>query len=69
MEVLWDGDGVPPEKDIRPVEVLWDGDGVPPPCEKTDTCENGTCPSYYVCRRNHVGMWMPLAFTQEDCLV
>ena len=30
-EVLWDGDVVPPRKDMGPVEVLWnwDGDGVP----------------------------------------
>ena len=31
VEVLWDGDGVPPRKDMGPVQVLWDGDGVPPP--------------------------------------
>ena len=24
VEVLWDGDGVPPGKDMGPVEVLWD---------------------------------------------
>ena len=33
VEVLRDGDGVPPpppQKDIGPVEILWDGDGVPP---------------------------------------
>ena len=30
VEVLWDGDGVPPGKDMGPVEVLWDRDGVPP---------------------------------------
>ena len=29
VEVLWDGDGVPPGKDTGPVEVLWDGDRVP----------------------------------------
>ena len=29
VEVLWDGDRVPPGKDMGPVEVLWDGDGVP----------------------------------------
>ena len=31
VEVLWDGDGVPPTKNMGPVEVLWDLDGVPPP--------------------------------------
>ena len=31
VEVLWDGDMVPPGKDMGPVEVLWDGDGVHPP--------------------------------------
>ena len=42
VEVLWDGDGVPPAleriwnqwkyygMEIGPVEVLWDEDGVPP---------------------------------------
>ena len=29
--------GVPPRKDMGPVEVLWDGDGVPPPWVRTDT--------------------------------
>ena len=29
VEVLWDGDEVPPGKDIRPMEVLWEGDGTP----------------------------------------
>ena len=36
VELLWDGDGVPPEKDLGPEEekVLWDGDGVPPPVNR-----------------------------------
>ena len=50
MEVLWDGDRVPPRKDIEPVEVLWDGDGVPPrkdmePVEVLWDGDGGTPPS------------------------
>ena len=30
VQLLLDGDGVPPGKDVGPVEVLWDGNKVPP---------------------------------------
>ena len=52
MEVLWDGDGVSPRKDMGPVEVLWDGDGVnPPPRVWTDKqTENVTS-----CRTSYAG--------------
>ena len=51
VEVLWDGDGVPPawkghgaQWKYYGMEILWDGDRVtpPPPCEETDTCKNIT---------------------------
>ena len=31
VEVLWDGDGVPPRKDMEPVEVYGMVMGYPPP--------------------------------------
>ena len=31
MEVMWDGDGGTPRKDMGPVEVLWDGEWVTSP--------------------------------------
>ena len=35
--------GVPPRKNMGPLEVLWDGHGVPSPrCEQADACENST---------------------------
>ena len=39
--------GVPPRKNMGPVEVLWDGHGAPlpnPGCGQTHTCENSTFP-------------------------
>ena len=46
-ERTWDqwkyyGNGVPPRKDMGPVEVFLDGDGGTPPPTWTDTCENIT---------------------------
>ena len=60
VEVLWDGDGVPPGKDMGqwgrrwgtprknmgPVEVLWEGDRVtPPPNPGCEQTEYITCRS------------------------
>ena len=52
MEWRW---GTSPRKDMGPVEVLWDEDGVPSPREQTETYENSTFPSYYVCGREILG--------------
>ena len=43
VEVLWDGDGVPPGKDMGPVAVLWDGDGIHPPPPGAEIDENYLC--------------------------
>ena len=37
VEVLWDGEGLPPpRKEMGPVEVLWGGEGYLPPESKWD---------------------------------
>ena len=46
VEILWDGDGVLPERTwdqwmYYGMEILWDGDGIPP-LEQTHACENTT---------------------------
>ena len=44
MELLWDGNGGTPRKDMGPVEILWDGDGVSLGVWKKKQTENITLP-------------------------